>query len=91
MTTKDKEPKLKNDGTPRKERISALSKAQSDLAKLEEKRNVINAQISALKERCIQLYAKTDPDIKAKALGIPAKSEATKEAPAVSSGTQASK
>jgi hypothetical protein len=70
-----KEPKLNNDGTPRKKRISALSKAQSELAKLEEKRNEINVQISALKERCIQLYAKSDPDIKAKALGTPTKSE----------------
>lgn len=66
--------KLKKDGTPRKERISALSKAQGDLAKLKEKRSEINLQITALEAKCIQLYIKTDSDIKAKALGTPAKS-----------------
>lgn len=87
MTTNKTEPKPKNDATPRKERVSSLEKAQSDLAKLKEKRNEIDKKIAAMEEKCMQLLFKTDSDVKAKAFGISAKSEA----PAVSSETPASK
>lgn len=65
-----KPPKLNKDGTPRKERVSALSKAQADLAKLEDKQIEINEQIAALREKCYALYIKSDSDTRNKALGI---------------------
>lgn len=83
--------KLKTDGTPRKERTSSLVKAQNELAKLKEKLKALTEQIDDLEEKCIQLYSRKDPDIKAKALGVAANPSKPKEAPADSSKTPASK
>lgn len=54
----------------RKPRVSSLERAQSDLIKFKKKRDEIDKQIDILEAKCLQLFAKSDPDLKARAFGV---------------------
>ena len=54
----------------RKQRVSSREKAQIELKDLIEKRDEIDKQINIMEAKCLQLFAKSDPDLKARAFGI---------------------